>query len=155
MLLVLIFRLPFILLQDEQSGTRRTRLLRILQMSKKFAQMSKCPFSARHRCEGWKNFQPDDNKDIKLKQNYEIRITRSRNTGTGRTPQRSSFSSRRQSLRRGAPGGRHFYRWRGAGIVGGRDDRFNSRRKTAGTRRPPYPETKEFLAGLTIIDVPN
>src|SRR5207249_11896470 len=31
MLLVLIFRLSFILLQDEQSGTRRTRLLRILQ----------------------------------------------------------------------------------------------------------------------------
>jgi len=55
MRLVLIFRLSFILLQDEQSGTRRTRLLRILRMSKKFAQMSKCALGARHQREAAEN----------------------------------------------------------------------------------------------------
>ena len=51
-------------------------------------------------------------------------------------------------------GGGHFYRWRGAGIV--RDAttvwiRGGKRQVQDG----PYPETKEFLAGFAIIDVPN
>jgi len=55
MLLVLIFRISFILLQDEQSGTRRTVDPRFFgPPSKKFATVSKCPFLARHCYEGWK-----------------------------------------------------------------------------------------------------
>ena len=54
----------------------------------------------------------------------------------------------------GAPGGGHFYRWRGAGIVGDATT-VSIRGGKRQVHDGPYPETKEFLAGFAIIDVPN
>ena len=95
-----------------------------------------------------------DNKDIKLKQNYEIRITRSRNTGTGRTRNDPAFP---------AAGKAYGEALQAAGIfIGGAGLESSETATTVSIRGGkrqvhdgPYPETKEFLAGFAIIDVPN
>src|SRR6266567_9484011 len=154
MLLVLIFRLSFILLQDEQSGTRRTRCCEFCGCRKSSPTCRNAHSPHVIVVKAGKTFSQTTTKTLSLNKTMKYALL------VHETPE---LAARRKDQSFTAAGKAYGEALQAAGVfIGGAGLESSETATTVsvrdGKRRVhdgPYPETKEFLAGFAVVDVPD